>query len=582
MPALASTSRAAGSGAATAGRGAASQGVSIGVVWFKRDLRVGDHAPLVEATRAGPVLAVFVVEPSLLAQPETDASHWRFIAESLADLRAQLGARGAHLFIRTGEVVDVLHRLRRRLPFTHLYAHEETGNALTYARDRAVGRFCRAHGVAFVEHWQNGVQRPLRTRDGWARVFVERMRAPTLPPPAAIDDAARLVDGDPFGDDHGDGPLPFPDSIGLGSTTKPDAQRGGEREARATVKSFLAERGVDYRTAMSSPLSAAHACSRLSPHLAYGTLSLRQVFTATARAIALAPSPTSVDPRARMSSPAIRRGLSLRSFQSRLFWQSHFMQKLESDTRIEFEDMHPGLAGLREQTPFDEHRFASWCRGETGMPLVDACMRMLLQTGWLNFRMRAMLVSVSSYHLWLPWRRPALHLAKHFLDFEPGIHFSQVQMQSGTTGTNTLRIYSPLRQARVQDPTGAFIRRWVPELAAVPDAFIHAPHTMPPLVQQACGVVIDRKYPAPVVDEGDGLAFARAQIAAARRGIRESPEGRAATAALLARHGSRKRPARRRATGAAATATQPSLPLAFVDPEAFGDDGDGDDVDAGT
>jgi deoxyribodipyrimidine photo-lyase len=154
-------------------------------------------------------------------------------------------------------------------------------------------------------------------------------------------------------------------------------------------------------------------------------------------------------------------------------------------------------------------------------------------------------------------------------------------MQSGTTGTNTLRIYSPLRQARVQDPSGVFIRRWLPELAAVPDAFIHAPHTMPPLVQQACGVVIGRHYPAPVVDEAEGLAFARARITAARRGIRESPEGRATTAALLARHGSRKPPPRRRAAGVAPVATQPSLPLAFVDPDGCLTEVDDDEHDSG-
>jgi deoxyribodipyrimidine photo-lyase len=532
--------------------------VSIGVVWFKRDLRVADHAPLVQAARAGPTLCLYIVEPALLAQPETDASHYRFIAESLAALRDQLSAIGARLFVRTGAVVDVLNRLRRRLPFSHLYAHEETGNALTFARDVDVARFCRAHGIAFVEHWQNGVQRPLRSRDGWARAFVERMSTPTLPPPGHIDDAAALVDGDPFGDDGGDGPLPFPELVGLGPSTKPDAQRGGEREARATLKSFLAERCVDYRTAMSSPLSAVAGCSRISPHLAYGTLSTRQAFAATARAIAHAQAQTAGD--ARSGSRAVRRAQSLRSFQSRLFWQSHFMQKLESDTRLEFEDQHPGLAGLREATPFDEHRFQSWCRGETGFPLVDACMRMLLQTGWLNFRMRAMLVSVASYHLWLPWRRPALHLARHFLDFEPGIHFPQVQMQSGTTGTNTLRIYSPSRQARVQDPTGTFIRRFVPELVAVPDDYIHAPHTMPPLVQQACGVIIGGHYPAPIVDEAKGLADAREKIGAARRALRTSAEGRAQTAALLARHGSRKPPRRRRPSSSSSSSTAPSRP----------------------
>jgi deoxyribodipyrimidine photo-lyase len=529
---------------------------SPGVVWFKRDLRVSDHLPLVQASRAGPALLLYVVEPSLLAQVETDASHQQFIAESLQELRAHVAALGARLFIRTGEVVDVLGRLLRRLPFSHLYAHEETGNALTYARDRAVARFCRDRGIAFVEHWHTGVQRPLRTRGGWARVFVERMSTPTLPPPAHIDDAARLVDGDPFGDDHGDGALPFPQVVGLGPSTKPEAQRGGEREARDTLKSFLGDRCTDYRTAMSSPLSAAHACSRISPHLAYGTLSLRQAFTATVRAR------SRIATGQREGTPQQRRAQSLQSFQSRLFWHSHFIQKLESDTRIEHEDLHPSLAGMRDDVPFDEHRFSSWCRGETGWPFVDACMRMLLRTGWLNFRMRAMLVSVSSYHLWLPWRRPALHLAKHFLDFEPGIHFSQVQMQSGTTGTNALRIYSPLRQAHVQDPTGAFIRRWVPELRAVPTSYIHAPHLMPPLLQQSCGVIIGRDYPLPVVDEQQALAIARAKLSAARHGLRTDDEARAHTVALLVKHGSRKPPARRRAQSMATQ--QPMLPLSFA------------------
>jgi deoxyribodipyrimidine photo-lyase len=160
-----------------------------------------------------------------------------------------------------------------------------------------------------------------------------------------------------------------------------------------------------------------------------------------------------------------------------------------------------------------------------------------------------MLVSVASYHLWLPWRPTALHLGKHFLDFEPGIHFPQVQMQSGTTGTNTLRIYSPLRQAKVQDPTGAFIRRWIPELAAVPDDFIHAPHEMPPLLQQSCGVVVGRHYPAPIVDEKEALGHAREQLTAARRRLRTDDAARAETAALLERHGSRRPPRQRAALG---------------------------------
>ena len=188
----------------------------------------------------------------------------------------------------------------------------------------------------------------------------------------------------------------------------------------------------------------------------------------------------------------------MESFQARMAWRCHFMQKLEDEPAIEFQNMCRSFDGLRESA-FDEQRFLAWCRGETGFPMVDACMRALLQTGWINFRMRAMLISFATYHLWLHWRRPAIFLARHFLDFKPGIHFPQIQMQSGVTGINTMRVYSPTKQAIEQDPTGAFIRRYVPELAGVPDAYIHEPSACPPLLQLASGIQVGVHYPAPIV-----------------------------------------------------------------------------------
>jgi deoxyribodipyrimidine photo-lyase len=157
-------------------------------------------------------------------------------------------------------------------------------------------------------------------------------------------------------------------------------------------------------------------------------------------------------------------------------------------------------------------------------------MRSLAATGWLNFRMRAMVMAVASYHLRLDWRQSGLVLARLFTDYEPGIHWPQVQMQSGTTGTNIPRIYNPVKQGHDQDPDGAFIRRWLPELAALPTQQLHQPWLAPPEVIAALA------YPAPFLGHEDAARAARAAITA----IRHDPGHVAPARAILARHGSRK------------------------------------------
>jgi deoxyribodipyrimidine photo-lyase len=240
---------------------------------------------------------------------------------------------------------------------------------------------------------------------------------------------------------------------------------------------------------------------------------------------------------------------SLISFTGRLRWHCHFMQKLESEPAIEFRSFHSAYEGMREHDPVT---LAAWSEGRTGWPFVDACMRMLQATGWLNFRTRAMLMSVASYQLWLDWRPTGLHLARLFTDYEPGIHWPQAQMQSGTTGINTIRIYNPVKQGLDQDPDGSFIRRWCPELAHVPLPWLHAPWTMPALEQAEAGCLIGRHYPAPIVDHVAAARHAREAVWAVRR-----DRGFAARADdIQARHGSRRsglpqprQPARRRPDG---------------------------------
>jgi deoxyribodipyrimidine photo-lyase len=527
--------------------------VAPSTVWFKRDLRIDDHRPLALAAARGPVIALYVYEPALLHSPEFDPAQLRFIDDCLAALDDALRRRGIALTLRTGEAPAVLEALRRETGFDALWSHEETGNRLTYDRDLAVGRWCRCSGVAWTELPQNGVVRRLKDRDGWARRWAQRMAEPITEVPARLTGPAGL--------DHGH--RADPADLGLGPSTRPDAQRGGEPTAQATLADFLAVRGVDYRRGMSSPVHAFERCSRLSPHLAWGSISLRRVAQASAarseavRALRAAGEP--VDPRW---------AGSLQSFQGRLRWHCHFMQKLEDEPRIEFRNFARACDGLRDEGPIlpDSEaavRLLAWQRGETGYPMVDACMQALARCGWVNFRMRAMLVSFASYHLWLHWRHSAPFLARAFLDFEPGIHYSQFQMQSGTTGINTIRIYSPAKQVLDHDPQGVFIRAALPALARVPERWLAEPHTMPASVQRESGCVIGRDYPAPVVDHATAWREARERIAAVRR----RPEARGEADAIQQRHGSRRsglpptthgrRPGSAAASGASRARTRP-------------------------
>lgn len=411
--------------------------MSYSIVWFKRDLRWQDHAALAHAAQNGPVRCLYVIEPSLWAQADVALQHFEFIRESIQALDAHFRSLGGEIEVHVGELPLVLSKLWQESPFENIYSHQETGNGHTFARDIAVNKWCQQHQVAWHEYPQFGVVRGLKNRNRWQAAWEQHMAQP-------IEEIESLR----FWKANSVTPLTMLAPQHL-QHNPPLRQRGGRPLALATLNSFLKARSIGYRGGISSPLTAPDACSRLSAYLTYGCISMREVVQMTRAQIAQIPP------------QAVKHRSGLTAFISRLYWHCHFIQKLETEPDIEWQNMHRGYDNLREHE-FNLAYFEALKSAQTGWPMVDACVVMLKETGWLNFRMRAMLVSVAAYPLWLHWRPVGEWLATQFLDYEPGIHWSQMQMQSGTTGINTTRVYNPLKQAQDHDPYGKFINRWLP------------------------------------------------------------------------------------------------------------------------
>ena len=487
------------------------------IVWFKRDLRIVDHEPLARACRAGVVLPIFCWEPTVVQTNDYAMQHQAFIQECLAELTYALKGMGLNIHIWSNGVIDALNHIHAKMPIAAIYSHEETGNLATYNIDIAVKKWCQYHRIYWHESTQNGVVRHLKNRNHWNGIWEQRMNTAIHQLPTHILGATL-------------NPPNTPIPIAAGAD-KPARQKGGRSYAIGLLESFLDGRAAKFRGGISSPLTATTAGSRLSPYLAYGCLSMKEVVQATRERREWAAEVPHMFPS--------KLNAGLIGFESRLHWHCHFMQKLESEPEIEVNNMHHAHDNMRDEVLSDiesQKRLKAWVQGETGWPLVDACMAMLRHTGWINFRMRAMLMSTASYLYWLHWRETGLHLAREFLDYEPGIHWSQAQMQSGTTGINTLRIYSPIKQAQDQDATGAFVRHWLPALKNVPQTWIFEPYLMPKGLQLQYGCVLDKDYPAPLIGIKEATRAARSQISKARARAVDMNE----TQRVINKHASRK------------------------------------------
>ncbi len=457
------------------------------LIWYKRDLRAEDHPALTLAAGLGPVLPLYIAEPEYWALPDASARQWDFLAETLAGLRRDLARLGAPLVVRVGDAVEVLARLCKQNNISHIISLQEVGNAWTYARDRRVAAWAKAAGILWQDLPVNGIRRGTGGRTGWDAGRSAYVDAPALPAPPGLRMGAGIEPG----------VIPTARALRLAPDDCPHRQTGGRAQGLALLESFLTTRGQTYRRSLSAPLSAERACSRLSPYLAVGALSAREVEQAVLTQLCARPGPDWA--------------ANLRAFQSRIAWRAHFTQKLEDAPQMEHHALH-SAAGALPGRAAEGLLFDAWRLGQTGLPYLDACMRYLAATGWINFRARAMLTSVATYHLWLDWRAVGQVLARRFTDYDPGIHWPQIQMQSGMSGINRLRIYNPVKQGLEQDPSGAFTRRWVPELAGVPDSFLQMPWKWP-----GAQGILGRRYPEPVVDVAQAARAARARMAGLRR-----------------------------------------------------------------
>ncbi|GGI57710.1 cryptochrome/deoxyribodipyrimidine photo-lyase family protein [Winogradskyella haliclonae] len=447
---------------------------TINVVWLKRDLRLQDNEAITNALKSNKrTLLLYVFENILLNDSHYSDRHFNFIKESIRDINNQLQPHNTKVLAINSDITSAFNTVQELYKIDTVFSHTETGILVTYNRDKEFNRYCRNNFIRWKETKNNGVERGLVNRDNWFENWEDYMSQNlevfepshnqflNLEEIASLESLLSVTD------------LTTPIDVSF--------QKGGTTTGWKYANSFFEDRYKDYMFNISKPENSRTSCSRISPYIAWGNLSIRQVFQKG---------------KALKAKSKDKRHIG--AFLSRLRWQAHFIQKFEMEHTMEHASVNKGYHKLKKR--ISKNYQTAWKEGQTGFPLVDASMRCLIETGYVNFRMRAMLASFFTHILWQPWQAATTHLSQQFLDFEPGVHFPQLQMQAGETGINNLRIYNPTTNSLKYDADATFIKKWVPELAHLDIPFIHEPYLMTPMESAFYNFELGRDYPKPIVD----------------------------------------------------------------------------------
>ncbi|GGD07290.1 cryptochrome/deoxyribodipyrimidine photo-lyase family protein [Hyunsoonleella pacifica] len=444
------------------------------IVWLKRDLRLHDNEAIFNALKTKQrILLLYSFEPLLLNDPHYSERHWNFIKESLVDINNELEKYKSKVLVVQSDIIATINQLQTRYYISDIFSHQETGILATYERDKKFKRFCKNNLIQWHQNINNGVLRGLKDREGWSEK-VDTFYAIT--PLSFQPEQNQLVTIEAINN--------LEQNFNIPDLTTPEFtsfQKGGRSTGKRYLKSFFTERYPNYMVHISKPELARTSCSRISPYIAWGNVSVREVYH-----------------EAYHLKETSKHKKALEGFMSRLRWQTHFIQKFEMEHTMEEASVNKGFHKLKKS--ISKRYQHAWKTGNTGYPLVDACMRCLNETGYLNFRMRALVVSFFTHNLWQPWQEATTHLSQMFLDFEPGIHFPQLQMQAGETGINMLRIYNPVKNSLEHDPDANFIKKWVSELKNLDIPFAHQPYLMTDMEQQFYNFKLGVDYPKPIVD----------------------------------------------------------------------------------